>query len=127
MCRGLLNRVGEERPSIKQILALDFLRDAGREVDQAYDAEAAARVPELPFGEDEFELRALEDNPAADRAAAALCGETLAQCRAERATVRGERAAEKKAEDRKKGMRAPGMVVTGPSLNSGRAHSLFCP
>jgi hypothetical protein len=41
--------------------------------------------------------------------------------------VRGERAAEKKAEDRKKGMRAPGMVVTGPSLGSGKAHSLSCP
>jgi len=47
-------------PSIKQILALDFLCDAGRDVDQGYAEEAAARPPELPFGEDEFELRALE-------------------------------------------------------------------
>jgi hypothetical protein len=47
-------------------------------------------------------LRALEETAAAQTKAAHLCQDTLAACRAERANVREERAADNRAEEKKK-------------------------
>eukprot|EP00227_Mantoniella_beaufortii_P007294 CAMPEP_0197587114 /NCGR_PEP_ID=MMETSP1326-20131121/8848_1 /TAXON_ID=1155430 /ORGANISM="Genus nov. species nov., Strain RCC2288" /LENGTH=423 /DNA_ID=CAMNT_0043151805 /DNA_START=179 /DNA_END=1446 /DNA_ORIENTATION=- len=123
LLKGLLTRDARDRPTLKQVFAMEFLRDARREVGEAYDADRCARPPVVPFRRGEFVLRSLEDTPYEQTKAAQLCDETLVQCRAEREHVREDREAERRMEAKAKGMRAPGVLAKAPEFTAGRKNN----
>jgi serine/threonine protein kinase len=78
LIRGLLSRDASDRPTLRDVFRMPFLKQAVQDVEDAFDEECDARPLPQPYGVDQFVLRALEETSAAQNKAANLCAETLA-------------------------------------------------